>query len=104
MLKKLFPLFFVAAAIFAGEVSAQDTGPDLGIIPAPVSVQRGAGSFTLNAQTAILADSVNHRAVTYLAAYLQPKPGITSAVKQNNGKSATNSIVLTADGTNDLPA
>lgn len=104
MLKKNFLLCLFIVAVFSGAVEAQSINLNLGIIPAPVSVKKNAGTFTLNSQTTILADSVNHRAVVYLTAWLQSKMALSVPVKQNNGKSAANSIVLTADGTSDLPA
>jgi hexosaminidase len=100
----LLPLC-IGMAVFAGMANAQTTGPNLGIIPAPVSVKQAAGSFILSQQTTLLADSVNNKAVIFLADYLQNKAMLRVKPKHNVGAHiANNSLVLTSKGTANLPA
>ena len=63
MLKKNLWLLCLAIAALPGIANAQDSDPNLGIIPAPVSVKKNAGVFTLSRQTTILADTVTNKAV-----------------------------------------
>jgi len=100
--KTILPLF-ISIVLFSGIANAQDTDPYSGIIPAPVSIKKTAGEFILNKQTTILADSINNKAVLFLAAYFQ-RSARPIAVKPNDGHSAANSIVLTSAGTENLPA
>jgi len=104
MLKKTFLSLCISMAICANMANAQDNDPNLGIIPAPVSVKKAAGEFVLSQQTAILTDSLNNKAVVFFADYLKNKAALNLKVKLSNGKSAPNSIVLTAEGAADLPA
>jgi hexosaminidase len=104
MLKKIFLPLCVLMAVCAGMANAQDNDPNLGIIPAPVSVKKAAGEFILSQQTIILADSVTNKAVLFLTDYLRNKAMLHVKLKANNGASAPNSIVLTSDGTDNLPS
>lgn len=97
----------MALCIFlAGEMTvacAQDTNPNLGIIPAPVSVKKTPGEFVLSQQTVILADSVTNKAVLFLTDYLHNKEMLHVQLRANNGDVA-NSVVLTSAGADNLPA
>jgi len=104
MLIKIFLPFCVLMTVAAGIVKAQDTDPDLGIIPAPVSIKKASGVFVLSQQTVILADSVNNKAVVFLNDYLQNKAMLRMQLKVNDGSGTPNSLVLTAAGTDNLPA
>src|SRR5665213_84544 len=102
MLKRTFlPLFLLN---FISVANAQDNGPNMGIIPAPVSVKRNAGEFILSQQTIVLADSVNNKAVLFLTDYLRNKAMLRVQLKANNGPSIANSLVLTSTGADNLPA
>jgi hexosaminidase len=103
MLKKIFLLLCVATAALTGMANAQDNDPNLGIIPAPVSLKKDAGQFILNQQTVILADSVTNKAVLFLTDYIQNKAMLHVRLKANSGASAPNSIVLTSTGVDNLP-
>ena len=104
MLKKnLWLLCFIIAA-FPGMSNAQDTDPNLGIIPAPVSIKKNPGEFTLSRQTVILADTVTNKAVVFLADYLQNTAMLKLSLQVNKGSNAPSRIVLTSAGTDDLPA
>jgi hexosaminidase len=100
--KSILPLCIFMAVCF-GMANAQDNDPNLGIIPAPVSLKKAAGEFVLSQQTVILADSVNNKAVVFLTDYLQNKAMLHVQLKQNNGASTPNSLVLTSAGPDNLP-
>jgi len=102
MLRKILLLsFFIAGSSIIAK--SQDADPNLGIIPAPVSLKKGAGEFVLSQQTSLLADTVTNKAVVFLADYLQNKAMLRLQLKANNGSNPANSIVLTAAGTDNLP-
>jgi len=75
----------------------------MGIIPAPVSIKKNQGTFTLSQQTAFVADSLDNKAVLFLADYLQSKRMLNIQPKANSGNDIANSIVLTSAGTDGLP-
>ncbi len=102
MFKKIFLLLCIC--IIAVAANAQDIDPNLGIIPAPVSVKRTSGEFALNQQTVILADSVTNRAVLFLTGYLQNKAMLHIQLRPNNGSNPANAVILTSTGTDNLPA
>jgi hexosaminidase len=104
MLKKIFLLLCIVTAASTAMVSAQDSDPNLGIIPAPVSLKKSSGNFNINQKTVILADSLDNKAVLFLTDYLQNKAMLHVQLKQNNGTGTVNSIVLTSTGTDNLPA
>jgi hexosaminidase len=84
--------------------NAQDTDPNMGIIPAPVSVKKGDGEFVLSQQTVLFADSLNNKTVTFLAAYLRNDLKLRVPVKKSNDKTTVNSIIFTAKGADKLPS
>ena len=57
MAKNIFKLFFAFLIITTQFANAQDTGPNMGIIPAPVSLKKITGEFILSRETKFLADS-----------------------------------------------
>jgi hexosaminidase len=97
-------LLLVTSVGLSVSAKAQDTDPNLGIIPAPVSVKKNAGTFVLSQETSIFADTVNNKAVVFLSDYLQNTTMLRIPVKINSGVSVNNSIVLTSAGTEGLPA
>jgi len=103
MFKKIISLCLLLAGA-TGMARAQDNNPNLGIIPAPVSVKKAPGEFILSQQTAILADSVTNKAVIFLTDYLQNKAMLHVQLRLNNGAAIANSLVLTSSGTDNLPA
>jgi hexosaminidase len=90
-------------AFFTGLVNAQDNDPNLGIIPAPVSLKKSAGEFVLSQETTLLADSVTNKAVVFFKDYLQNKVLLKIKLKSNTGMGTANSIVLTSKGADNLP-
>jgi len=103
MYKKIFISLCVFMPLFTGLVNAQDNDPNMGIIPAPVSLKKSAGEFVLSRETTLLADSVTNKAVVFLRDYLQNKAMLKVKLKPNVGKGAANSIVLTSKGADNLP-
>jgi len=104
MYKNIFLILIVLITSFSTITNAQDTGPNMGIIPAPVSIKKSTGTFTLSRQTSIVADSPNNKAVLFLADYLHSKKMLNIQPKANGGNAIVNSIVLTSSGTDGLPA
>ncbi|HEY4196274.1 MAG TPA: beta-N-acetylhexosaminidase, partial [Mucilaginibacter sp.] len=101
---KNIALFLLIFLFFAGiNANAQDNDPNMGIMPAPVSVKRSSGEFVLSQQTVLLADSINNKAVAFFTDYLQHKLMLRNELKVNNGQSVANSIVFTEKGTENLP-
>ena len=103
MLKRTLWLFSILLTAFSGMVDAQANDPNLGIIPAPVSLKKNAGVFVLSQQTTIIADSLTNKSALFLADYLQNTVMLRVQLKANDGKSAVNSIILTSLGTDNLP-
>jgi hexosaminidase len=97
-------LFLLTVFIFSAAAEAQNADPNLGIIPAPVSVQKQAGTFVLSQETVIQADTVTNKAVRFLADYLQNKYAFRNKLQANTGTAASNAIILTSTGTEGLPA
>ena len=103
MKKNTFFLFFVLFAISTTITNAQDANPNMGIIPAPVSVKKAPGEFILSRETVLLADSPNNKAVIFLADYLRDKKMLNIQPKADSNKNVINSIVLTSAGLDSLP-
>ena len=106
MLSKKRLLLCLATLLTTGYVNAQTPNPDpnMGIIPAPVSVQKQIGAFVLSQETVIQADSVNNKAVQFLSSYLQSKSALKNKLQAYKGGTVNNAIVLTSAGTENLPA
>jgi len=104
MYKNIFLILIVLITSFSTITNAQDNGPNMGIIPAPVSIKKNTGTFTLSRQTAIVADSPDNKAVLFLADYLHSKKMLNIQPKASSGNAIANSIVLTSSGTDGLPA
>jgi len=102
--KKAFFSLFISLFFLIAFVNAQDTNPYAGIIPAPVSLKKSAGEFTLSRETVLIADSVADKAVNFFADYLQNKAMLYIKPVANTGQSIDNSIVLTSAGTDAMPA
>jgi hexosaminidase len=103
MYKKISLLIFsflITASLIA---NAQDNGPNMGIIPAPVSLKKAPGEFVLSRQTILLADTVSNKAVLFLVDYLRSKKMLSIDPKTNTGANVPNSLVLTSAGTDSLP-
>jgi hexosaminidase len=93
---------------FSGQLLAQSSDPNLGIIPAPVSVKKLAGEFRITPETMVLTDSPNHLATQFFANYLKKK-GLGGSITDINtiakaNRSMKNAVYLTFDFKGDLPA
>ncbi|WP_419803584.1 family 20 glycosylhydrolase [Mucilaginibacter sp.] len=85
--------FFFLLLFFAAKTFSQNTGPNLGLIPAPVSVKIKTGQFLLHKRSIVQSGLKDDRAVVFLNRYLQNF--------QNNPQSndtATSVIQLTSVG------
>ncbi|WP_345955157.1 family 20 glycosylhydrolase [Mucilaginibacter sp. PAMB04168] len=94
----------ILLAISTSQAQTPPTDPYMGIIPAPVTLQKQAGYFTLSQETIIQADSITNKAVQFLSGYLQNKYMLKNRLQAFTGNAANNAIVLTAAGTENLPA
>jgi hexosaminidase len=96
--------FLVVLLTFGSFVaSAQDSNPNLNIIPAPVSLKKSAGTFTLSLETFIQADTPSNKCITFLSAYLTANWGYHKIDVIDN--SVSNNVVrLTGQGAESLPA
>jgi hexosaminidase len=103
MYKKASLMLFALLTVCTTVVKAQDTDPNLGIIPAPVSVKKAPGQFVLSQATTIQADSPSNKAVLFFKDYLAENLAYNKAVVVKGGSSA-NVITLTSAGTDNLPA
>jgi hexosaminidase len=98
-------LLFLLVGFATGTANAQtNSDPNMGIIPAPVIVQKQAGTFTLSQETVIQADTLTNKAVQFLTGYLQNKYMLKNKLQLYTGTAAANAIILTSTGTENLPA
>lgn len=99
MIKYFFLLIFVTSPLIA---SAQDANPNLNIIPAPVSIKKASGTFSLSMETVVQADTPSNKAVTFLASYLTNNWGYHKVNPVDNSVT-TNVLKLTSAGAESLP-
>jgi hexosaminidase len=104
MLKKIPSLLFALLITAATTVHAQDTDPNMGIIPVPVSVKKTAGAFILSQETKIQADTPNNKAVLFFSSFLANTMAYNKQVGLRNTNAGSNVIYLTSTGTEGLPA
>lgn len=91
-MKRLIPFFALCALLCTG---AQAQEANFNVIPAPVSITDGSGSFTLNAKTKIVypeGDTEMANNAKFLQGYLTTATGQDHALK--SGKGGSNTIVL----------
>jgi hexosaminidase len=84
---------------------AQDTDPNMGIIPAPASLVKSTGTFTFSKLTVIKADKPKDKAVDLLKDFLLNNRGFKNRVIKYSPriKSSGTSVILTARGSENLP-
>lgn len=104
MFKKILTLLCVAAAVIPFTAHAQDNNPNLGIIPAPVSVKKDPGTFVLSQKTSLLVDNEHSKSVAFFSEYLKNTLHLRIRPRLNSGKSALDCIVLSSKGADGLPA
>jgi hexosaminidase len=101
---KNFAQVIIAFLFFATlNARAQGSDPNMGIIPAPVSVKKTSGEFVLSQQTVLFADSANNKAVAFFTDYLQHKLMLHNELKINSTQNISGSIIFTEKGTENLP-
>lgn len=100
-MKKLFTI--VLLAFLAVEASAQQD-PNMGIIPAPVSVKKNSGTFKLDKTVVLISNEPkNSRMADLLNAFVTTKGGF--ALREAKSESANEkAIILTSEGADQLPA
>ncbi len=103
MYKNIALVLFTFLFLADFTADAQDADPNMGIIPAPVSVKKTSGEFVLSQQTVLLTDSIGNKAVAFFTDYLQHKLMLHNELKVNSAESIANSIVFTEKGTEGLP-
>jgi hexosaminidase len=106
--KKVKTFFLLLTLTISTGTFAQSNDPNMGIIPAPVSVRKAKGEFKVTPETMILVDSPSHKAVQFLAGYLK-KNGITNEITDitrldKKHPFIKNTITLTTNFKEDLPA
>lgn len=103
-MKKIMVILLALNSFIA---AAQGDDHNMGIIPAPVSIQKTRGEFSITPETTILVDSPNHRAVKFLMDHLKSKGYMISFVDMNTidrkSIATKNVIVLSADGSEKMP-
>jgi hexosaminidase len=104
MYKNIASLLSAFLCFLCLNANAQDNDPNMGIVPAPVSVKKTSGEFVLAQQTILFADSANNKAVTFFTDYLQHKLMLRNELKINSSLSVENSVIFTEKGTENLPA
>jgi hexosaminidase len=100
-MKKLFTI--VLLAFLAVEASAQQD-PNMGIIPAPVSVKKNSGTFKLDKTVVLISNEPkNSRMADLLNAFVTAKGGF--ALREVKSESTNEkAIILTSEGAGQLPA
>jgi hexosaminidase len=92
---------------FPAGVFAQKSDPNMGIIPAPVSVDKGKGVFKFTSETIVMVDSPNHKAMRFFAEYLHKSNlalSVTDMSSLDKKKINTNkTIILSLNFKGELP-
>ncbi|RKR83656.1 hexosaminidase [Mucilaginibacter gracilis] len=97
---KYFLVLLFASGVFMA--SAQDNNPNLNIIPAPVSLKKSTGTFSLSMETVIQTDTPSNKSIIFLASYLTANWGYHKIGAIDN--SATNNVIkLVSAGAESLP-
>ncbi|MDN3546811.1 family 20 glycosylhydrolase [Mucilaginibacter aquaedulcis] len=103
MYKKASLLLLALLTVSSNLLKAQDSDPNLGIIPVPVSVKKAPGQFTLSQETIIQADSPSNKAVLFFKDFLTNNLAYNKAIVAKGGAN-NNVVTLTSAGTENLPA
>ncbi len=98
-----YVLLLLIVFSFSG-LYAQDANPNLNIIPAPVSVKKSAGTFTISQETVIQADTVTNRSVSFFTSALLSSWGYRKQVGQIDNSVTGNVIRFISAGDDNTPA
>lgn len=108
---KLLPAVSGALLLFLFQTFtaySQDNDPNLGIIPAPVSVKKTPGTFSFSRLTLVKADKLTDKTVLFLKDFLSRNRQISNRFSVYNPKSAVSAtgttLILTGVGSENLPA
>ncbi|MGI4749735.1 MAG: family 20 glycosylhydrolase [Janthinobacterium lividum] len=84
--------------IFTANCFSQNTDPNFGLIPAPVSIKPSSGKFLLHKRSIVKSDLKDDRAVAFLTSYLQNFPD--NPVKNDTATSVIELTSIGADSSN----
>jgi hexosaminidase len=103
-MRKILLLLLIAFSVAA---FGQGQDPNMGIIPAPVSVKKDKGEFKLTPETIIFVDSPDNKAIRFFTSYMK-KAGFVFNVTDINAvgkkqRDLKNSIVLAHNFKGTLP-
>ncbi|RYE30267.1 MAG: beta-N-acetylhexosaminidase, partial [Sphingobacteriaceae bacterium] len=90
--------WFLLVFLFAEDVFAQNPDPNLGLIPAPVSVKIKTGQFLLHKRSIVQSELKDDRSVAFLNSYLQKLPD--NSVKNDTASSVIELTSIGSDTTN----
>ncbi len=100
-MKKIFLIAVVNLGLICGLFAQEDA--NLGIIPAPVSVQKLNGSFILDASVVIVNDQSQHQAIAdFLRSYLEEQKGLKIPIVKSPTAGKKN-IHLSSEATSGIP-
>jgi len=97
-------LLVLTASSLKAQTAVDD--PHMGIIPAPVSVTRNAGTFNFSQKTQVRADHPKDRSITWFKNFLAENLNFHNIVSKYSGKSRStkgSTIILTSKGAAKLP-
>src|SRR5687768_2329084 len=92
---KLALVAFLVSVLSVSAVVAQ--ADDVNIIPKPISVRRGAGTFTIDAQTRIVAKSEDRQLAKLLRDVIASAIGIELKITSRPDKTASNIVLVGPD-------
>ncbi len=100
-------LLVAVSLLLSFECLGQNNDAGIGIVPAPVSVVKDKGKFTITPETSFLVDSPGHKAVRYLAAYLKANGYNNGIVNLNTmgrkPETIKNAVLVLTAGSANLP-
>lgn len=99
MIKRVIVLLLLSGSLIA---NAQDANPNLNIIPAPVSIKKTTGTFSLSMETVIQADTPSSKTSSFFAAYLTANWGYHK-INVNDNSVIANVVRLTSAGSEAMP-
>lgn len=103
-MKRIVALLLLASPLAS---FAQGSDPNLGIIPAPVTVSKGRGEFRFSPETMVLVDSPDSKPMKFFAEYLKKADlatGVTDMSRlDKKPRSLKNTVVLSMNFKGELP-
>ncbi|MBL4675680.1 MAG: family 20 glycosylhydrolase [Mucilaginibacter sp.] len=105
--KAIMLLVAITGCAQFAQAQAQTEDPNMGIIPAPASVQKTDGTFVFSKLTQIKADNPKDRSVLFLKDFLLNNRHFNNKLRKYNPKTKVTkgtTLVLTSAGAKALPA